>query len=412
MIKIQLPKIDNFKTEYYNLIQPLVLERLRLLKISLSHLNDPDTVDDDDIGEVKTITKNIVDTMVKPKTPKSSFNKAVYKQKIRTYQTDAKEVIDVDFSKLIELTDYILDIGNDSLKTLIIGEPNLIKGFHDDLFASFDITERVSKDVMYEAFSYNFLGDEVKDFFYKKDISDYCSYCNISKAKHTNNPLTGKVVDQYHLDHFFSQVDHPMLAVSLFNLVPSDYVCNSANKGKLLFSDIFHLNPYISGFSRDLVFEPIFDEKEEIVALDLKIKCPRDSERWKQFIGDQDLRDLAPEHGNVNVFQLFGKYNDENILWQVNKLYKTYKRAARNDRSLHELLEMLEDGQDDRYENIKNWYEDAVRTRFHENEFGKLAFSKLNRDLLDHAFAIYSEKLGEEIVELLLSSYLPEKGGQ
>lgn len=413
MIKLHIADIDVFRTEYYNLIQPLVIERLKLLKISLNHLNDPQNVDDDTIVDVKTITKNIVDSMVKPKTPKGSFNKQVYKNKVNSYRTDAKEVSEIEFESVIKLTELLLDPNSNSLETILIGGPLEIKAFHDDLFANFGIIDKLSKNVMYEAFSYDEFGSLVRDFFYRKDISNYCSYCNISKAKHTKNPATGKVVDQYHLDHFFSQFDHPMLALSLFNLVPSDYVCNSTNKGKILFSDLLHLNPYISGFSRDVVFEPLFDDLgTNIIELDLKLKCNRDSERWKQLIGDEDTRDLAPDHGNINVFQLHGKYNDENLLWQMTNLYQSFKRTARNNRSLSEFLELVDSGQKDSNNNIINWYQQLARTHFHEDDFGKLPFSKLHRDLLDHAFGVYSENLENEMIEFLVSSYLPQNGGQ
>lgn len=413
MIKIQIADRERFRNEYFNLVHPLVVERLNLLSTALSHLNDPANIQVEEIVAVKTITKAIVESSVDPKPNNGAFNKGNYQATLQNYQEDAEEVIEMDFAKLIDLTDHLLAQQNGSLEGLLVGEPLGLKAAQDQLFYHFDITDETEKEVMSLAFSYGALGSEVRNFFYEKDISIYCAYCNIAKARHRDNAKTGAAIDQYHLDHFFSQTDHPMLGLSLFNLVPSDYVCNSVNKWQKPFSDILHLNPHVSGFKRDAVFQPIFDEMgEQLLGIDLSIKVARDSDKWKQFIGDEDERDLAPDHGNINVFQLYGKYNDNELLWQVNLLYNSYVSAARNDRSIQEILDLIEDDKNDRYKNIKDWYESLARTHFHENEFGKLPFSKLYRDLLDHAFGIYSESLGEEVGNILQESYLPEKGGE
>lgn len=413
MIKIQIPDREVFRKEFWSDFHPLVVERLGLLKMALSHLNDPANIPVDEIVRVKTITKAIVELSVKPKQENGAFNKGRYQTTLQNYLKNAKEVLEIDYAKLINLINYLLVLKNGSLENLLVGEPLGLKATQDYLFDYFDISSETEKEVMSLAFSYDVIGSKVRKFFYKKDISIYCAYCNIAKARHRDNTKTGAAIDQYHLDHFFNQADHPMLGLSLFNLVPSDYVCNSVNKLKKPFSDIFHLNPHVSGFKRDAVFEPVFNEMgEQLIGVDLSIKVARDSEKWKQFIGDEDERDLAPDHGNINVFQLHGKYNDNELLWQVKILYNSYINEARNNRSLQDILDLIENDENDRYKNIKHWYETLARTHFHENKFGNLPFSKLYRDLLDHAFGIYSESLGKEIVDILQDSYLPEKGGE
>jgi len=46
------------------------------------------------------------------------------------------------------------------------------------------------------------------------------------------------------LDHFYSKSEYPFLAISLYNLIPSCYTCNSNLKGAKNFFDDPHLHPF------------------------------------------------------------------------------------------------------------------------------------------------------------------------
>src|SRR5207253_911367 len=71
-----------------------------------------------------------------------------------------------------------------------------------------------------------------------------CSYCNRNYTLtviHNKNKNKGIIRPQ--LDHFLSQTDHPLLALSFFNLIPSCSTCNSNLKGAKAFSISTHLHP-------------------------------------------------------------------------------------------------------------------------------------------------------------------------
>ena len=217
------------------------------------------------------------------------------------------------------------------------------------------ITDEVEISILKSGFDYGGdLGKKVRAFFHGLTIFKTCSYCNTMKARHTNNRKTGKTADQFHLDHFFSQTDHPLLALSLYNLVPADPTCNVDNKSTILFTDTLHLNPYVSGFKRDMVFLPILDPlAETIQEIELKINVDRHSDRWKQLIGDEDELDIAIEHGNLNVFQIYTKYNDDDLYRQMDWLLSNYRKVARNERSLRDILDAIEEDKSDPYQNFK-----------------------------------------------------------
>lgn len=414
MVKIQIPDLNKFKIEFLPIVHDSVVSDLALLRLSLSHLNNPNIILDKDIISVKSITKGIVDSIRTPSTPNGTFNKGLYKNAVATYTNGATRLYPINWNNLISLIDYLLDEPNGSLEALLIGDPLDIKITNDNLLNHFGISDSKELNILKGGFNYGGdPGSSVRQFFYSKKSYKFCSYCNMARARHTVNPHTGETADQFHLDHFYSQTDHPLLALSLFNLVPSDSICNVDNKEAKLFSDKMHLNPYVSGFKRDMVFYPILDAfGEKIEEIDLKITADRNSDIWKQLIGDEDHLHDSPIHGNLNIFQIYTKYNCDDLYDQMGRLIKSYIKVAKNERSLKDILDDIETGYKDSYRNFKTWYEDVARTCFHENQFGEHAFSKLHRDMLDFVYNNYPEDFHDEVRQILKDSYLPENGGE
>lgn len=70
-----------------------------------------------------------------------------------------------------------------------------------------------------------------------------CPYCNRSFITNYRS-VNGKGRTRPQLDHFYSQSSYPYFALSIYNLVPSCYVCNSNLKNQKEFTLESHLNPY------------------------------------------------------------------------------------------------------------------------------------------------------------------------
>jgi hypothetical protein len=68
-----------------------------------------------------------------------------------------------------------------------------------------------------------------------------CPYCNLAYAHTVFDKNTPKIRPT--LDHFFDKANFPIFAISLGNLVPSCYNCNSSLKGSKDFFSTPHLNP-------------------------------------------------------------------------------------------------------------------------------------------------------------------------
>lgn len=131
------------------------------------------------------------------------------KSKLNCYSL--KDIVCGDFEKLEEIKTKI--------GSKYSSKNNIVKQiFNYDKAKSKTITPKISK-----------LQPKIAKFFEDNIEVHTCYFCNIefinkfSTSKKTKNGFT--------LDHFMDKGTYPFLALSLYNLVPSCYVCNSKVKG-------------------------------------------------------------------------------------------------------------------------------------------------------------------------------------
>lgn len=406
MVKIDVENLESNKKEYLNSIKDDVIVMLQDLKLSLSHLSDSALIKECDIVKVKIFTREVVNIVVFPKLDSKDFNKPNYIVTVTNYKKGATRLCTIDFDNLISFIDFLLIDKAKTLDNLLTGNPECILDINNSLISKFKLNE-TELQVLKLGLSYDSdVGPKIRAFFHSKNFTVFCPYCNLARARHSRNNDTGALVESYQLDHFYSQKDHPLLSLSLFNLVPCDSTCNVTNKGKIRFTQDMHLNPYVAGFKRDFVFVPILDENEgQIIEIELKINVERSSQSWKKLIGDCDKINMTKENGNLNVFQILSKYNCEDVYFQMGQLMKTFHRTAKNCGSIKELLELVENNRNDSFQNVLSWYEESARTAFFSKDFGKFAYSKLYRDLLDYVFQSYTEEPHKKVSEILKSNY-------
>jgi hypothetical protein len=103
------------------------------------------------------------------------------------------------------------------------------------------------------------------DAFSQKNAKPWSAYDLCEKAKriicpYCNQAFAFTVVGTKKrfrptLDHFFPKANYPYLALSLYNLVPSCYVCNSSLKGTKNFFEKHHLHPLEDGDEDEVRFD-------------------------------------------------------------------------------------------------------------------------------------------------------------
>ncbi|MBT2666143.1 hypothetical protein J7J00_11565 [Bacillus sp. ISL-4] len=119
--------------------------------------------------------------------------------------------------------------------------------------------EKVLEDIFdYKGFTQRTSGWSAYDLVSELDVC-VCPYCNRSYVSilKSENKRTRPV-----LDHYYAKSLYPYLALSLFNLIPSCYVCNSSFKGDTDFYRKEAIYPYEEEFAEFAIFKTDFNETE------------------------------------------------------------------------------------------------------------------------------------------------------
>jgi len=176
------------------------------------------------------------------------------------------------------------------------------------------------------------LSNEISAFFMNKskDLKiNTCFYCNIDFVN-AYTGKDGKSKNQYTLDHVLPKGKYPYFSLSLFNLIPSCYTCNSKLKKEKEFTindGLILLSPSSKKY--------FFDQK---IKFDLKINLENE---------DIDLNNIKPSLINMNnnkglnefidIFQLRGRYDFHRNLAQE----MVDKRKKYSDTQINEIAKML-----------------------------------------------------------------------
>ena len=201
---------------------------------------------------------------------------------------------------------------------------------------------------------------------YQKHISDIfkehldihtCYYCNIefiNVFKTTNkNYKSG-----YTLDHVKSKSQYPHLALSLYNLIPSCYVCNSKLKSD---SDIGDVSPTSAVFD--------FDEKVKFKTFMQNENLQIDLEKDFDLFLKEDFSDTYNKY--IEAFELEGRY--EYYKYKVIEMIN--KRKEYPDSRIKELAKLTEQTEEDVKQDLFGKY------LFYDDSLHKRPLSKLIKDI-------------------------------
>ena len=224
------------------------------------------------------------------------------------------DILTGDFDKLLEIKKSINLSSTDS---------EIVKTF-------FNYDKANSKD--FSPLIYK-LQPKISNFFQENIEVHTCYYCNIDfintfkKNNETKNAFT--------LDHVLEKADYPFLALSLYNLVPSCYVCNSKVKdSKISFKDFSPTN-------KDFDFNERVKFKSFISNVNLQIEKEQDfylklienySNRYDKYIESLNLNDRYDYH-KYKVLEMIQKrreYPDSRIK-ELSDLTKKTQEEIKQD---------------------------------------------------------------------------------
>ena len=387
MIKIVLKNQADLEIDYLKRMVPPLQGKINFLKLALTDLLSPAAIVVNTINfkEYKDFTGKIrMIVEEEEKYNKNILTESNYGATVSAYVNSTNnKLVDIDISKLIAFLDDLSAFNSLKLKEFLICPPDRLSQTNDDIKSVNSLNDKEIKIVCL-AISYGIkaLSDAAKGFFRKHNLVKICPYCNNENAEYkTEMRNNKKVVSRVHqLDHFFSQTDHPLLELCIYNLVPSGTACNSSTcKGQICFKDEFHLNPYIDGFNGDAMFVPI-PKGLKTDRIELRYLGTPGGPRYMKIMGDDT--DTSPDKykkGNVNVFKLQGDYGGltDKADFVLREVDRRLSGISSNLRFFKEMVGI------DRGKSHKKWFKDQLGTSFDPAEFNDSALSKFNRDIHD-----------------------------
>lgn len=352
------------------------------------------------------IYRDVVAAVIKKVTKASTrrvtdFNPPYYLKELTIYLSDTRRLADIEFDKLIVFLKFLVDPKATELKDLIMCKPeDLLDKFHT-LQKKFLPNSPFEKEIMgslFNAKTNNRIVSEIKFFFRNPLLTDICPYCNLQAADYIQGEM-GDVAEVHELDHFFDKTHHPTLSFSLFNLVPADTFCNKIyNKGGTTVTKQYHLNPYEGGYASAFSFKPI-EAGDIIDRFEIIPHVKPGNPVFGQMYGPLGIIKDDENEGNLNLFKIRARYNGELSKKEAAKNLKKIKKHAASRRTVMSFLKRM--GRNVSLDAHKRWYYETLPTSFEQTEFGKVARSKLYRDLHDHVFTIDKHRFNKDIRQLI-----------
>jgi len=147
-------------------------------------------------------------------------------------------------------------LGGYSLRDILCGEYEILLDIKDNIKLKYSNKNNIIKKLFNydKAPSTNFkpkiskLQPKISSFFQDKLEINTCYFCNIEFINKFKSSSNGKFKNGFTLDHYIDKGKYPYLSLSLYNLIPSCYICNSKVKGK---DEINNLSPSSKNFNFD-----------------------------------------------------------------------------------------------------------------------------------------------------------------
>lgn len=218
-----------------------------------------------------------------------------------------------------------------------------------------------------KAFSYdNFLNRKYNPYTLAGQLNiKVCTYCN---RQYTFTIIKNKKnITRPEFDHFFSQIDFPLFALSFYNLIPCCHICNATLKHDKKFNLKTNIHPYLEGFGKACKFsyKPLSTLAGNGLSSEYKIEL--------RIKGNQSLKNRIT--GNIKTFKLNEIY--ENHADLVQEVVRKYFISGGN------YLVRLKAMFSSHLNNLEELYQIAFGNYFKESDYEKRTMAKFVKDIFD-----------------------------
>lgn len=174
------------------------------------------------------------------------------KNRFENKETEFKAVKGKKEKTITVAKEFKLLFPEEVLLELVVSKPDKLIKLESELCDKFCNGDIVKKSEFISQAKFVFITGGYKNWFLDKKLNyelarhldiHTCTYCNREYTFVFKNKMGGKgMVPQF--DHWYAKKDHPILALSFYNLIPSCATCN-AIKTATAMSTQEHLHPYI-----------------------------------------------------------------------------------------------------------------------------------------------------------------------
>lgn len=194
-----------------------------------------------------------------------------------------------------------------------------------------------------EIFNYNAIIAKDKDFSYSitSDLEvTVCPYCNRQRID------TVEKITRAQLDHFFCKSKYPILALSLYNLIPCCAICNNLKKEKD-FNISNYLYPFKCGINDEKYFFTKLSQDKKYM-LDIVYSRSNNMKKMKNNSSVFGIEKIYKEKHNEDIQKIY----------DVKEIYtKTYQKEIsellKNNISEEDLRKVLGFSKDDKLESTE-----------------------------------------------------------
>lgn len=382
MIKILHPNLEKIAANYFDGIKGKCIERAIYLRKNLEVIfNGHSYMDLSDDPLHGTIKKSLSNVFLENNklTNQNHYNRVI--------QGNCHIWVATHRIALERITDYLSN--EDNLKALILCLPENAIQIETDIKYHIGVNNviySVISPVINKIIDYSLFNDFAYSISSELGYNT-CPYCNRTYI-HTIIDKYKKGIIRPTFDHFFSQIDHPLLALSFYNLIPSCYYCNSSLKGDKVMELGTHLHPYLEGFENDIRFhiliKDIKPDKSHPDNYHLFLKTELEDfhpKFHKTFFNRSPVRN---EHrGNINLFKLNEIYNaHKDIVGEL--IVKCDSLSIDYAHSLKGFFPLLKT-------NKAEFYRFYFGNYFHEKDFHKRPLAKMSKDIISKTLPYFLE---------------------
>ncbi len=235
---------------------------------------------------------------------------------------------------------------------------DLLYGSFEKLEEIKDSLGKMSDDEIKNLFNYETKFQPIISKFFEENIEvQTCYYCNIDAIKIFNS-FEGESKNGFTLDHVFDKATYPYLALSLYNFVPSCYICNTKLKRS---QQIDNISPTSSSFD--------FDKKVKFKTFMENENLQIEKEKDFRLLLKEDFSDIYQKY--INVFELDGRYGNYKYI----VIEMIHKRKEYPDSRIKELAKLTEKTEEDVKKDLFGQY------LFNDEDLHKRPLSKLIKDI-------------------------------